>query len=66
MEGVIRMPDIEKANRPMQVYLPREIKKAFYDKLEEEYDVCPSRSKVIRAWVEAYIDGRLRIEERVR
>ena len=38
---------------PMQVYLPIKTREAFDRKLLEEFEYAPSRSKMIRTWIEA-------------
>ena len=59
------MPDNNKEGSkkpyPMQVYLPIKTREAFDRKLLEEFEYAPSRSKMIRTWIEAYVGDRLKI-----
>ena len=59
------MPDNKKSDKkkqyPMQVYLPIKTREAFDRKLMEEFEYAPSRSKMIRTWIDAYVDDRLKI-----
>ena len=43
------------------IYLPYTVKKAFDKKLAEEFEYAPSRSRMIRVWIDAYVGDRLKI-----
>lgn len=47
----------------MHVRLEVAEQEAFAKKLDEEYSFCVSRSAVLRSWVVAYTEGRLRITD---
>ena len=47
----------------VQIYIKKELKEQFDKKLEDEFAYAPSRSKIIKTWIEAYLDGRLVVED---
>ncbi len=47
----------------VHLYIKQELIDKLTEKLNDEHEYPPSRSKLFRSWLEAYLAGKLRVED---